>query len=149
MNWATLKEAKRKLTGEEGCIKKDWGGRYSVALIYPNSYFVGMSNLGFQSVYGIFNQHDQVVCERFFQEDSESVSLESQRPLGDFDVIAFSFSYELDYFDAVRILKSSGIPVFASERDEHHPLVIAGGAAVTAQPDGHHLHQTAFEDAPE
>ncbi len=135
MNWETLEKARRKLASEEGAVIKDWGGKNSVALIYPNSYSLGMSNLGFQSVYGILNEHDHIVCERVFYEDSEPVSLESQRPLGDFDVIAFSFSYELDYFNAVRILKSSGIPVFASERDEHHPLMIAGGAAVTANPE--------------
>lgn len=135
MNWETLEKARRKLTSEEGAVIKDWGGKNSVALIYPNSYALGMSNLGFQSVYGILNQHDRIVCERVFCDGPEPVSLESQRPLGDFDVFAFSFSYELDYFNAVQILKSSGIPVFASDRDEHHPLVIAGGAAVTANPE--------------
>jgi len=135
MNWKTLKEARSKLASEEGTIFKDLGGRISVALIYPNSYFLGMSNLGFHAVYGILNQHEQIVCERVFWEGHEPVSLESQRPLGDFDVLAFSFSYELDYFNAVQLLKSSDIPVFASDRGEHHPLLIAGGAAVTANPE--------------
>ena len=135
MDWETLKEARRKLALEEGSVIKDWGGRLSVALIYPNSYCLGMSNLGFQSIYGLLNQYDQIVCERVFWEGDEPVSLESQRPLGDFDVLAFSFAYELDYFNAIRLLKSGGIPVFASERGEHHPLVIAGGAAVTANPE--------------
>ena len=135
MNWKTLKEAKTKLASEEGTVFKDWGGRNSVALIYPNSYFLGMSNLGFQAIYGLLNQYDRIVCERAFHEGREPVSLESQRPLGDFDVIAFSFSYEHDYFNAVHILKSSGIPPFATDRDEWHPLIIAGGAAVTANPE--------------
>ncbi|MBT4511946.1 MAG: radical SAM protein [Chloroflexi bacterium] len=135
MNWKTIKEARRKLASEERTIFKDLGGKISVALIYPNSYFLGMSNLGFHAVYGLLNQHDQIVCERVFWEGHEPVSLESQRPLGDFDVLAFSFSYELDYFNAVRLLKSSGIPVFAADREEYHPLVIAGGASVTANPE--------------
>ncbi len=135
MNWKTLEEAKTKLASEEGTVFKDWGGRNSVALIYPNSYFLGMSNLGFQSLYGLLNRYDQIVCERVFMEGLEPVSLESQRPLGDFDVLAFSFSYEHDYFNAVRLLKSSGIPAFAVDRDERHPLIIAGGAAVTANPE--------------
>ncbi len=135
MNWNTLKEAKTKLALEEGTIFKDWGGRNSVALIYPNSYFLGMSNLGFQALYRLLNGYDQIVCERVFHEKNEPVSLESQRPLSDFDVLAFSFSYEQDYFNAVRLLKSSGIPPFAADRDERHPLIIAGGAAVTANPE--------------
>lgn len=134
MNWNTIKEARRKLASEEGARVKDWGGRLSVALIYPNSYFLGMSNLGFQSIYGLLNQYDRIVCERAFWEGGEILSLESQRPLSDFDIIAFSFSYELDYFNAVRLLKSGDIPVFSSARSEQHPLVIAGGAAVTANP---------------
>src|SRR5262249_17587096 len=81
---------------EEGAVFKDWGGRLPVALIYPNTYAVGMSSLGFQALYGIFNAHDDVVCERAFMPDT--VSLESGRALRDFPVLAFSFTYELDYF---------------------------------------------------
>ncbi len=106
-----------------------------MALVYPNSYLLGMSNLGFQALYRLLNGYDQIVCERVFWEGSEPVSLESQRPLGDFDILAFSFSYEHDYFNAVRLLKSVGIPPFAADRDERHPLIIAGGAAITANPE--------------
>ncbi len=122
------------MSGEEGVVLKDWGGKLSVALIYPNSYFVGMSNLGFQSIYGLLNQHDGIVCERVFDEGREPLSIESQRPLGDFDVLAFSLSYELDFFNAVQVLRAGGIPLFSAERGEQHPLVIAGGAAVMANP---------------
>ncbi|HAZ31489.1 MAG TPA: radical SAM protein [Dehalococcoidia bacterium] len=135
MNWKTLKEARGKLAAEQGTIFKDWGGRIHIALVYPNSYSSGMSNLGFQTIYGFLNQYDRVVCERAFYDGCESVSLESQRPLTDFDILAFSFSYELDYFSAAHLLKSSGIPVFASDRGEHHPLLIAGGPAVMANPE--------------
>ncbi len=135
MEWKTIRAARERLASEEETVVKDWGGRNSVALIYPNSYFIGMSSLGFQTVYRFFNQYDSVVCERVFCEGSDPVSIESQRPLSDFDVIAFSISYELDYFNTAQVLKSSGIPVFASDRKDHHPLIIAGGVAVIANPE--------------
>jgi len=96
MNWATVKDCRRKLAQETGAILKDWGGRIHVALIYPNRYSVGMSNLGLQTIYRLANSFDQVVFERVFFEGHEPASLESQRPLSDFDVFAFSFSYEHD-----------------------------------------------------
>jgi radical SAM superfamily enzyme YgiQ (UPF0313 family) len=135
MNWKTLQKTKGRLAREEGAIIKDWGGKVSIALLYPNSYTLGMSNLGFQAIYELLNQHSGIVCERIFWEGHEPVSIESQRPVGDFDILAFSFSYEIDYLNAIQLLKSSGIPLFTSERGEQHPLVIAGGAAVTANPE--------------
>jgi radical SAM superfamily enzyme YgiQ (UPF0313 family) len=122
---------------EEGTIIKDWGGRLPVALIYPNSYFLGMSNLGIHAIYRLLNNYPDIVCERFFLEKGDHntpVSLESGRPLTDFAVLAFSVSYELDYFNVVKILKLSGIPLFSSERNERHPLIIVGGPCVTANP---------------
>ena len=122
---------------EEGAIVKDWGGRLPIALIYPNTYYVGMSNLGIHAIYKLLNNNLRVVCERVFLDTTEKnipVALESGRPLTDFAVIAFSVSYELDYFNIVSILKAAGIPLFAAERDESHPLVIAGGPCVTANP---------------
>ncbi len=126
-----------RLSREEGTIIKDWGGRLPVALIYPNSYYLGMSNLGVHSVYKLLNDNLRVVCERVFYEKEDKkapAALESGRPLADFAVIAFSISYELDYFNVVNILKASGIPLYAADRDESHPLVIAGGPCVIANP---------------
>ena len=129
-----------RLPREKGAIVKDWGGRLPVAVIYPNSYYLGMSNLGIHTVYRLLNDHRRVVSERAFRgkEDREQnlppLSLESQRPLADFPVLAFSISYELDYFNVVNILKASGLPLYAADRDESHPLVIAGGPCVTANP---------------
>ncbi len=124
-----------RLSREQGAIIKDWGGRLPVALIYPNSYYVGMSNLGIHTIYSLLNGYSDVVCERVFREGSgQHLSLESGRPLSDFSVLAFSISYELDYLNLARILKSGGIPLYAAERDERHPLVIAGGACITANP---------------
>jgi radical SAM superfamily enzyme YgiQ (UPF0313 family) len=122
---------------EDGTIIKDWGGRLPVALIYPNAYFLGMSNLGVHAIYKLLNTNLRVVCERVFLDTAEKnlpVALESGRPLMDFAVLAFSVSYELDYFNVVNILKAAGIPLFAADRDESHPLVIAGGPSVSANP---------------
>jgi radical SAM superfamily enzyme YgiQ (UPF0313 family) len=126
-----------KFSREEGAIVKDWGGRLPVALIYPNSYHLGMSNLGVHAVYSLLNSHVRVVCERVFLDTTEKnapAAIESGRPLSDFAVLAFSISYELDYFNVINILKASGIPLFAAERNTSHPLIIAGGPCVTANP---------------
>jgi radical SAM superfamily enzyme YgiQ (UPF0313 family) len=142
--WKTVAEARRIVEQETGTIYKDWGGKLPVALAYPNTYYVGMSSLGLQTVYRLFNQRSDVVCERVFWGggdrgrgigDKELISLESQRPLDEFGVLAFSFAYELDYFNALEMLRQADIPLLAEERDEDDPLLIAGGPAVTANPE--------------
>ncbi|MCJ7425709.1 MAG: radical SAM protein [Dehalococcoidales bacterium] len=138
MGWDEIEKARRRLSREQGTVIKDWGGRIPVALVYPNSYYLGMSNLGVHALYRLLNGYDNVVCERVFWEagstasQSPPLSLESQRPLSDFAALFFSISYELDYFNVVRILKASGIPLYAADRDERHPLVIAGGSCIMA-----------------
>lgn len=138
-------DARYRLSRETGTIIKDWGGRLPFALIYPNSYYVGMSNLGMQAIYSLLNGYPNAVCERVFWDPSGTgrtekgktappQSIESQRPLADFAVLAFSVSYELDYFNVVQVLKTSGIPLYAADRNESHPLVIAGGPCITANP---------------
>ncbi len=122
---------------EEGAIVKDWGGRLPVALIYPNSYYLGMSNLGVHAVYGLLNINPKIVCERVFLDTKDKkspIAIESGRPLTDFAVLAFSISYELDFFNVVQILRAAGVPLLSIERDYRHPLVIAGGPCVTANP---------------
>lgn len=136
----------RRLSLEEGAVIKPWGGKVTVALIYPNTYFVGMSNLGFQQVYYLLNQRDDTLCERAFLPDREDIeeyqrtgtplfSLESQRPLRDFDIIAFSIPFENDYLNALKILQMGGIPLLSEERDERYPLVIAGGVTTFLNPE--------------
>ena len=136
----------RRLSAETGVIRKDHGGRLRVCLVYPNTYFVGMSSLGFQTVYHLFNSLPDVVCERTFLPDpddlaemkrtgSPPVSYESETPLHQFDVIAFSISYELDYVNAARILRLANVPVMAAERDGTYPLIVAGGVAVSINPE--------------
>jgi radical SAM superfamily enzyme YgiQ (UPF0313 family) len=131
-------EARQQLSQEQGTIFKDWGGRIPIALIYPNSYYIGMSNLGIHAIYSLLNSYQNVVCERAFWDKKEkaatTLSVESQRPLADFAVLAFSISYELDYFNVVKVLKARGIPLYAADRDERHPLVIAGGPCIIANP---------------
>ena len=140
MVWDEVKKARQRLSREQGTIIKDWGGRIPIALIYPNSYYTGMSNLGFHAIYKLLNGYSKVVCERAFWERENrdkqlpALSLESQRPLSDFAVLAFSVTYELDYFNVVQILRASGIPLHAADRDERHPLIIAGGPCIIANP---------------
>ncbi len=135
VEWNARTVIRRRLAGEVGTIVKDWGGRLPVALVYPNTYQVGMSSLAVHALYRLFNQHHDVVCERAFLDNLDTpLALESQRPLTDFAVLAFTVSYELDYFNLVAILRAAGIPPLAEERDERHPLVIAGGPAPTANP---------------
>jgi radical SAM superfamily enzyme YgiQ (UPF0313 family) len=123
-----------QLSSEQGVVIKDWGGRLPVAVIYPNSYYIGMSNLGVHAIYSLLNSYSDVVCERVFLGNKPVLSLESRRPLADFAILAFSISYELDYFNVVGILRDGGIPLYASERGDRQPLVIAGGACITANP---------------
>jgi radical SAM superfamily enzyme YgiQ (UPF0313 family) len=140
--------ARDRLTQETGAIRKDWGGRLPVALVFPNTYYIGMSSLGFQTIYRLFNTAPDVVCERAFLPDSdgqfemprnrpdmEPVTLESGRSLGDFSVVAFSVSYELDYFHMIQILEAAGIPLFARDRTDEDPIVIAGGACIIDNPE--------------
>ena len=140
MKWSAIAAAKRVLDAERGYVTKDWGGRLPIALVYPNTYRVGMSSLALHSLYAAFNHASDVVCERVFcglrSIDTEETprSLEGQHSLGDFAVLAASFSFELDYLNWTTLLRRAGVPVLARERGEGDPLVIAGGPAVTANP---------------
>ena len=124
------------ISREAGTIIKDWGWRLPVALVYPNSYFVGMSNLGLHAIYKLLNDHSDVVCERaFWQGTSQPLeSVESARALGEFSCLAFSFSYELDYLNLPLIMRAGRIPLNPGERTDDHPIIMAGGPAVTANP---------------
>ncbi len=110
-----------------------------VALGFPNTYPVGISNLGFQTIYRLLNQMDGVICERFFLFDFNSNSgtgtLESNCDIKDFDLIAFSVPFELDYPNVLQLLKSSHVPLLSIERKTKSPLIIAGGVAPTLNPE--------------
>jgi radical SAM superfamily enzyme YgiQ (UPF0313 family) len=145
-SWSQRERALTTLSKEVGYVKKPHGDRVRVALAFPNTYWVGMSNLGFQTIYRLFNDDPDVVCERFFlppkQELAEQlasrtplVTLESQTPVGDFDVIAFSVSFEWDYVNVLTLLRLAGVPRYATERTERHPLVVVGGAVTFVNPE--------------
>ncbi len=129
------------MKSEIGTIRKQWKGRIKVALVYPNTYHVGMSNLGFQTVYDLLNKIDHVVCERSFLPDDSGpaavriVAIESGSPISDFDIIAFSVSFENDYPNLLTILDRAGIPLRSDDRGTPHPLVIAGGIAFFSNPE--------------
>lgn len=126
---------------ESGAVRKSWHGKTRVALVYPNTYTVGMSSLGFQAVYQLLNEMEDVVCERAFLSVGKngcalpSRSVESERPLSDFDVIAFSISFESDYLNILRVVESAGLPLRSAARGDPHPLVIAGGVACFLNPE--------------
>jgi len=188
---------KRKLTTEDGWVLKR-GAQLRIALCYPNTYAIGMANLGFHAMYEIFNNVPEVSCERVFLPDSTwrrgrdsklsvsegavstsgaaddrskgspdprhysgydhafphgratvpvdelreyertrtpLLSLESQTPVRDFDVVAFSISFETDYINMARMLLLSGVPVWSRERTERDPLIVMGGAASFLNPE--------------
>ena len=131
-----------RVNREEGVVRKSWRARLPIALIYPSAYRVGMANLGFQVIYSLMNSHPDVVCERFFLSEADGdhtkascKSQESGRPLNDFSIAAFSISFENDFPNVLHILSTSGIPLESSRRGEKHPLVLAGGVAVSSNPE--------------
>ncbi len=145
-SWEQRERARAILAREVGAVRKPHADRLRVALAFPNSYFVGMSNLGFQAVYRLFNERDDTVCERVFlpprQELADAltsglrlITLESQSLVADFDLLAFSVSFEWDYPNLLTMLRLAGLPLRASERDDRHPLVVLGGATSFLNPE--------------
>ena len=132
------KYADRLLGGESVRRPVPLSGSVPLALIYPNSYAVGMSSLGYQTVFRLFNEQPLFQCERAFvyEEPFEYVplTLETAKTLRSFPLIAFSVAYELDLFHAVRLLDSAGIPVLADERGPDHPFVLFGGVITFYNP---------------
>ena len=146
-NWQKYRERARDILSREvGYVQKPHGGRLRVALAFPNTYFVGMSSLGFQTTYRLFNDLDDVVCERVFLPPKQELqaqlaagapllTLESQTPVGDFDVLAFSVSFEWDYTNVVTMLRLAGLAPRAAERRPRDPLVVIGGAVTFVNPE--------------
>ncbi|MBW2192448.1 MAG: TIGR03960 family B12-binding radical SAM protein [Deltaproteobacteria bacterium] len=141
MIWKADTLHQRFVETETGTIKKDWTGRIKVALIYPNRYAVGMSNLGFQAVYHLLNRIDHVVCERAFLPEKNTsatrrvTTIETGSFISDFDIVAFSFSFENDYPNLLTILDRERLPLWSSDRGTPHPLLIAGGVACFLNPE--------------
>jgi radical SAM superfamily enzyme YgiQ (UPF0313 family) len=144
--WQQRERARDLLSKEVGFVRKPHGGRLRVALAFPNTYFVGMSNLGFQTVYKLFNAEADIVCERVFlppktelaaqlASSAPLVTLESQTPVREFDIFAFSVSFEWDYTNVLTLLRLAGIPTLAADRTTHDPLVMIGGAVTFVNPE--------------
>jgi radical SAM family uncharacterized protein len=128
--------------GELNSVQKEWDSvRVRLALAFPDLYDLGMSNLGLMILYDLVNQRSDMLAERVFSPwvDMEKemrraglslFSLESKRPVSSFDVLGISLPYEQLYTNVLNMLDLSGIPLFAADRDAHHPLVVAGGHAM-------------------
>ena len=138
--------ARELLSKEVGYVRKPHGGKLRVALAFPNTYFVGMSNLGLQTVYKLFNAEADIVCERVFLPPKTElaaqiaareplVTIESQTPVSEFDIFAFSVSFEWDYTNVLTMLRLAGIPARATERTHHHPMILIGGAVTFVNPE--------------
>ena len=134
------------LSKEEGAVRTPWHDRLRICLAYPSPYRTGMSNLGFQTLYALFNGTPSFLCERVFLPDpgdeasfspgsTPLVSLESGRPLRDFDIVAFSVSFENDYPNILKMLEMGRIPLVAEARKEGDPLVIGGGISLILNPE--------------
>jgi len=145
-SWQQRERAREILSKEVGYVSKPHGGRLRVALAFPNTYFVGMSNLGFQTVYKLFNAEDDIVCERVFLPPKTElasqlsggaplVTLESQTPVNEFDIFAFSVSFEWDYTNVVSLLRLAGLKPRAADRTHRDPLVMIGGAVTFVNPE--------------
>jgi radical SAM superfamily enzyme YgiQ (UPF0313 family) len=146
MSWTLRKRYGDLLAHEEGYYKKVWGECLTICLVYPNYYRIGMSNLGFHTIYALLNHHRSFLCERAFLPDPGDeeaftlgsiplFSLETQKPLSEFDVIAFSVPFENDYPNILKILDMSRITLDARQRKETDPFIIAGGISVTLNPE--------------
>lgn len=117
-----------------------------VAIVYPNTYFVGMSNLGLHIIYEEINLRSDSVCERIFLPEKKELeaydktktplmSVETQRPMHQFDVVAFDVTFEMDYFHIPLMLRHGRVPIMGKDRTEFDPIVIAGGPCATFNPE--------------
>lgn len=117
-----------------------------VAIVYPNTYFVGMSNLGLHIIYEEINLHPSSVCERIFLPEKKELdaydktktplmSVETQRPMHQFDVVAFDVTFEMDYFHIPLMLRHGRVPIMSEDRTDFDPIVIAGGPCATFNPE--------------
>ena len=117
-----------------------------VAIVYPNTYFVGMSNLGLHIIYEEINLRNNSVCERIFLPEKKELeaydktktplmSVETQRPMHQFDVVAFDVTFEMDYFHIPLMLRHGRVPIMGKDRTEFDPIVIAGGPCATFNPE--------------
>lgn len=145
MNKSIVESYRKKLSAEDGYVVARTAD-LRIALCYPNTHAIGMANLGMHTMYELFNSIPGIACERVFLPDPDELltyertgtkllSLETQTRVSEFDVVAFSISFETDYLNMARMLQLSGIPVWSKERTHFDPLVIMGGAASFLNPE--------------
>ena len=132
----TVRKPGRYTGGELNQVVKDWGAiETRVALVFPDIYDLGMSNLGLAILYEIINQRPDALAERVFspwtdmeaalrQAEIPLYSLETMHPVNEFDILGFSLPYETLYTNTLNLLDLAGIPLFTSQRDESHPLIM-------------------------
>lgn len=145
----------RYVGGELNSTVKDWDSvQTKVALVFPDIYDIGVSNVGLKILYDQVNRRDDALAERAYAPwlDMEALmrehgiplyALESKRPLACFDLVGFTLPYETLYTNALNVLDLAGIPVRSADRDETHPIIIAGGHS-TMNPEPMHAFIDAF-----
>ncbi|MHA1301277.1 MAG: radical SAM protein [Candidatus Helarchaeota archaeon] len=114
---------------EYNSIRKDLRNKIKIALCIPSIYRVGMSSLALHTIYSILNSYEDVACERVFlpTRNSPPYTLESNQPIKNFDFIAFSLHFEMNYSNVIKILLNSNIPIYSKDRNSDYPIIIAGG----------------------
>ena len=141
-SWSIVSQIRRRVAEEGGILSKSASLR--VALCHPSPYAAAMSSLGFQTIYREIHLHPEAAAERAFLPDDPRkyrrsrtpiLTYESQSPLSDFPVVAFSIAYELELTGILEILDLSGIPVLRKDRTEKHPMIIAGGPLTNSNPE--------------
>lgn len=146
MSWHLKEKLQNTLASERGTTIFAPGARSGFAFVYPNTYHVGMSNLGLHIIYQQINARNDTFCERVFMPDKRTeqeylrtntplMSIENQLPLYEFPLIGFALSFEMDYFNMLAILKMGKVACLAAERAENDPIVIAGGPCATFNPE--------------
>ncbi|TWH48410.1 TIGR03960 family B12-binding radical SAM protein [Sporomusa sp. KB1] len=146
MSWHLKERLQKIVAAEQGTLVYAPGSRQPMALVYPNTYHVGMSNLGMHIIYEQINSRGDTACERLFLPDKKTLdeyirtntpllTLENQLPLYEFPLIAVAVSFEMDYFNLLAILMTGKVPVLATDRGDGDPLVIIGGPCATFNPE--------------
>src|SRR5216684_1004117 len=141
------KRALERIAAEKVLYERRPGGDIPLCVVYPNRYPLAMANLGFQAIFHIFESDERVAADRAFLPDADELqaiqasgeqmrSFERGRPLTDFEILAFSISFETDYLNLLTILRLAGIPLRREHRvGRNYPLIIAGGSAVFLNPE--------------
>jgi radical SAM superfamily enzyme YgiQ (UPF0313 family) len=139
--WDLIGQIRQRIRKEQGVLYKQASLR--IALCHPATYSIGMSSLGFQAIYREIHLHPGASAERAFLPDNPELyrknhmpvfTYENEAPLSDFPVVAFSIAYELELSGLLEMLDLSGIPLLGGDRDERHPLIVAGGPLTNSDP---------------